>query len=373
MSAAHNVDIERLLEPIPGENPVGESLRYEGTYDAIREARREDDPTLPQGVWKTELKKANWKEVETLCTTALSEKSKDLQIAVWLTEAWIHRSRVAGAAAGFELLNGMSERYWDGVFPPADEGDLDARLAPIEWANDRLSLVLKTVQLSESVHTEEAVTWSEWEAALYRETHRAAPAGHDGEEADEVHGTSSARAELLEKVEASSTEFYRELHGDVVAARDALSALDSTLHGLCGDREAPSLGRLRDTIEEIGHFIGRILTERDAMEEEVRAPAAGDFSSEDSPERDPEGRAEHQDFEARRIGSRAEAYRALADAADYLTAIEPHSPAPYLVRRAIKWGRMSLAELLRELLRDNADLPTVYSLLGIRDKEAFEE
>ena len=73
------------------------------------------------------------------------------------------------------------------------------------------------------------------------------------------------------------------------------------------------------------------------------------------------------------ISSRAEAYRALSAAADYLTAVEPHSPAPYLVRRAIKWGRMSLAELLRELLRNNSDLPTVYNLLGIRESDSFEE
>jgi type VI secretion system protein ImpA len=39
---------------------------------------------------------------------------------------------------------------------------------------------------------------------------------------------------------------------------------------------------------------------------------------------------------------------------------------PYLVRRAISWGNLSLAELLEELLQKNADLPTIYALLGIK-------
>ncbi len=48
---------------------------------------------------------------------------------------------------------------------------------------------------------------------------------------------------------------------------------------------------------------------------------------------------------------------------------EPHSPAPYLVRRAINWGSMSLSDVLKEMLRNNADLATVYTLLGIRSAD----
>jgi len=34
---------EGLLNPIPGENPSGQSLRYDPVYDKIREARRADE------------------------------------------------------------------------------------------------------------------------------------------------------------------------------------------------------------------------------------------------------------------------------------------------------------------------------------------
>ena len=45
------LSFETLLAPIPGENPAGESLQYEGTYDAIEKARRADD-TMDKGVWQ---------------------------------------------------------------------------------------------------------------------------------------------------------------------------------------------------------------------------------------------------------------------------------------------------------------------------------
>ncbi|HYN21582.1 MAG TPA: type VI secretion system protein TssA, partial [Thermoanaerobaculia bacterium] len=66
------------------------------------------------------------------------------------------------------------------------------------------------------------------------------------------------------------------------------------------------------------------------------------------------------------VSSRSEAYQRLAEAADYLLRTEPHSPVPYLIRRAVSWGNLSLAELLQELLQKNADLPTLYTLLGIK-------
>ena len=68
------------------------------------------------------------------------------------------------------------------------------------------------------------------------------------------------------------------------------------------------------------------------------------------------------------IRSRAEAYRRLAEAADYLLRTEPHSPAPYLVRRAVAWGGMSLGELLEELVQGDSDLKAIYTLLGMRER-----
>jgi len=59
----------------------------------------------------------------------------------------------------------------------------------------------------------------------------------------------------------------------------------------------------------------------------------------------------------------------LAEAADFLIRTEPHSPTPYLVRRAILWGSMSLEELLPELVRNQSELSDIYRLLNVRLRE----
>jgi len=42
-----------LLEPIEGENPSGPNLQYDKIFDQIKEARQEDDDSIPAGGWGT--------------------------------------------------------------------------------------------------------------------------------------------------------------------------------------------------------------------------------------------------------------------------------------------------------------------------------
>lgn len=67
------------------------------------------------------------------------------------------------------------------------------------------------------------------------------------------------------------------------------------------------------------------------------------------------------------IESRDEAYRMLESIADYLMKTEPHSPTPYLIKRAVTWGRMSLVDLMLEVVREEGDMTRYLSLLGIKE------
>jgi type VI secretion system protein ImpA len=65
--------------------------------------------------------------------------------------------------------------------------------------------------------------------------------------------------------------------------------------------------------------------------------------------------------------SRHEAYATLEAIADYLAMVEPHSPTPYMLRRAVKWGRMPLPELMAEIIREEGDLNRFMNVLGVRE------
>jgi type VI secretion system protein ImpA len=138
------VDVEALLTPIAGENPVGENLQYSGLYDEIKEARRADD-NLEKGDWQHETKVAEWSKVVDLSTEALASKTKDLQVCAWLVEALVELHGFAGMRDGLRLMRGLHEQFWDQAFPEIDEGNLDARANALSFMDGRVEMPLKRV------------------------------------------------------------------------------------------------------------------------------------------------------------------------------------------------------------------------------------
>jgi len=80
----------------------------------------------------------------------LEKRSKDLQIAAWLTEALLHRDGCAGLHEGLTLLHGFVDRFWDHVHPELEDGDAELRAAPLEWLGTRLNIVVRQVPVTTS-------------------------------------------------------------------------------------------------------------------------------------------------------------------------------------------------------------------------------
>src|SRR5947208_14602814 len=92
-----------LLDPFPAGQPAGADLRWTLEWDRLKEARRTDDDLQP-GKWaKREHKSADWRAVRELATEMLRERSKDLQLAMWLTEANLKLHGFAGLRDGFRI------------------------------------------------------------------------------------------------------------------------------------------------------------------------------------------------------------------------------------------------------------------------------
>jgi len=343
MSAAHSMDFNpaSLLAPISAESPAGESLRYEGTYDRIHEARREDDATLEQGVWKRELKRADWNTVSQICMDALQHRSKDLQIAAWLLESWIHLSGFAGLSAGCHTMVELCRRFWDSMYPELT--DPEYRLGPIHWMNEKLFTQLKFIPITNPQGPEEFVphTMADWEAAFRLEQSKQA--------AQLKRDPKAITLEIIRQgAFATPPAFFQAALEDVSAAYSACNQMEAIFDQAFG-RDSCSLGQFRGVLEEVLSVISGFQGGQEVQ-------AAHDSEDDVSPGYALEPVPDAEPISGSRlppIRSRSEAYGRLADVADYLMRTEPHSPAPYLIRRAISWGGMTLEELLPELVGNN--------------------
>jgi len=173
---------DELLSSIPGANPAGENLRYAPIYEKIKEARHEDDDA-PQGEWRRERKLADWPLTVKLITEALAKKTKDLQLAAWLTEALLRRSGIAGLNDGLQVLQGLVETFWDHLYPELEDGDAEFRAAPLQWVGEK----------TRACHKERALDRSGLSFDQYRES-RAVGSEQDAAESE---AKASAREEAI--------------------------------------------------------------------------------------------------------------------------------------------------------------------------------
>jgi len=358
------IDIDRLLQPIPGDDPAGADLRYEGIYDELREARREDDPSLPQGVWAADLKRADWARLRELAVGALAERSKDLQIAAWLVEGLTRLEGPRGLADGLNLVTALCHAFWPSLYPKMEDDDLEYRLGIFYWVNEKLPLALQHVPVTRVTGAEaDDYVWEDWQKAQLMDV--MAQRQRKEFEKAEAEGAVT-RARFLTSVGLTPSPFYHQLDEDLAAAIGAHGRLAEALDTLCG-RDAPSLARLAEPLQQMRAFVETVLNDRG---EAMTAPAQPPEDQTDAPA--PADSAEPAE-PVEGVGwgplrSRDDAYRRLAEIAEYLNRIEPHSPTPYLIRRAVAWGNMSLAELLHELMAEGGDLGTTARLLGLDRK-----
>jgi type VI secretion system protein ImpA len=350
------LDLEPLLAPIAGEAAAGQWLRFDPLYEEIRKLREADDPSLPQGVWQRELKRADWSGVADRAAAALATRTKDLQLAAWLTEAMLHRDGFAGLECGLRLIAALCREYWDGLYPPLEGENSDARLAPVVWAADKFPLAIKQIPITAPAGEDEATyAWVDSELALYQ----ANLAKSRGSGAPPETGVVT-HPQFLAAVSLTPAPWYAGLASQLTKTLAAIDELEEVLVALAGEAQAPSMASMRTPLTAIQSFISRVLAERVQSGE---LPPWGVPNDATPPFEGP-------DLDTPRRGapitSRADAFQRLRESAEYLMRTEPHSPVPYLIRRAITWEHMTLAELLEELLAKNTDLATIYALLGIR-------
>ena len=339
---------EQLLQPISPTNPSGSDLAFSPELDAIAQARKFDDPSLAQGEWVTELKEADWDFVLKRCASLLTEKTKDLRLAVWLTEAAAKRHHLRGLGEGFLLLAGLCEQYWDqGLYPDADDGDQEQRIGNLSWILSRTRALVREVPLTEA----HATAWStiDFEAARKRAT------GPDADVAPRLADMEAARR-------ANSLAFVEAFRADAQYALDALHRLEQAADARLG-ADSPGFAGAREALQSMLHAMPVPAGVAAPAPAAQTAPAslADSVSSAAAPvPAEPEPQLGQGP-----IRTRADAIAQLRAVAAFFRETEPHSPVSYFAEKAANAGEQDLHTWLRSVLKDQASLAHIEELLGV--------
>jgi type VI secretion system protein ImpA len=127
----------------------------------------------------------------------------------------------------------------------------------------------------------------------------------------------------------------------------------------------PSLLLLKKTLDAIRDLVKKLLQEKRQAEPTEEELAAGTETTEETVSES--GQVISVTGVAGTSGpikSRQDALKRLSEVAEFFRKTEPHSPVSHLVSRSVKWGNMSLENLLQELIKDESVLGQIRETLG---------
>jgi type VI secretion system protein ImpA len=332
MASAPVLEIDRLLAPIAGENQAG----TKPPFDLLRqldEARKEGDPFGPP-------RKQDWPLIVQLTTNALMNTSKDMLVAARLTEGITQSKGFAGLRDAIIFLTRLLSECWDRLHPYPEDGEgPDVRGGPLLWLNDttrgaKFPTTVVNVPLVEV--RGERFTHIDWRGGR-RVEFEAALSGVNAATIINLNEDLKAVRTELEKLSKVVDEKMPELGINLLSGP-----------GTLGTAVSDVTESLVDLMKKMGIGEGGAAGDGDA--------AAGDDSAASG------GTA----VASKTAGAtRVDLYRQLDNIADALQRIEPHSPIPFLVKRAVRLGALPFPQLMRAMIEESRAIDQLDKLLGI--------
>jgi len=335
------IDVDDLLKPVADDKPCGEDFTYHPSFQSLE--------TLSRGKPETQFSQAeepDWKEVRDAALEVLGQ-SKHLMAGVILTVSLVKIGGLEGLRDGLAAIRGMTEKYWNDIYPrldPDDNNDPTERLnilnnlssagEPYRFTSHVKQIVLcespamGRVTLGQIIAAKEKTTKPEGEK----------PSGDSGPDLNQIQaafrdaGPDAAKATLS-------------LVADAIGQSQGIeSFLDSTI-GAGSGVNFESLNKLLEDMKRvIEPFAGDGAGAAEIPADEGTVAAGG------TPSARPAARGGAA--MSGTIQSRADVIKALDLICDYYRDNEPSSPVPLIIQRAQRLVDKDFMTIMSDLTPD---------------------
>lgn len=372
MASPAILDLDALLRPIAEGAPTGGDLREDisptSHYYRIKDARTAARAAERQadagdgtdegvnGTWPSAAAREEWRKVFTLAPQVLAEKSKDMEVVAWLIESLARLHGFAGLRDGFAVARRLVEEHWDGLYPRPDEDGIAVRIASMTGLNgdDAEGTLIGPIARIVIVQGGSTGPFAHWH---YKGANGLAEEPDPDKRAKRIERGATTLESFQRAVNETPVEAFRHLVDDLAQCREEFAQLCAAFEARCGS-SAPPGGHIRNALESV-HETLHLFT-RDLLRPPESAEAAAETPSNGDPAHAEAGTTSGA------VRSREDAFRKLAEVADFFRRTEPHSPLSYLLDQGVRWGRMPLPELLSELIPDESARNQYFKLSGIQ-------
>lgn len=372
MAFPNVIQVEELASALDGDQPTGADIREDRSptsdYYTIKDARNSARAAERSALFDdsdTDLL-APWRDVAKSAQKILSGQSKDLEVAAWYTEALIRLHGFAGLRDGFALIDRLVADHWDGLYPEPDEDGVETKVAPLTGLNGdggdgTLMLPIRSADVTPEG---DYGAFSFFQHQQARDADRIAD---DDAKAARIETLGYSLADIDACVNGASGEWVQNLVETLEEAIGHYRSFNDALRGHCGSDAPPftNISSLLDEVLRTTRFVYKAQLDALAAEQEA-ADAPAEAADTGGAASAPAAAAAGPAVVAGPVSSREDALRLLEQAAKYFRTYEPHTPLAPGLERLIGWGRMTVSELMTELLPDDQSRAVYSQLTGVR-------
>ena len=368
MPSADVLNFEKLLAPIAGDAATGGDLRVNAGPTSLyyqvkdgRNAARAAERRIEGG---QDDAPPDWKPVVTAATKALAEATKDLELTAYLIEGLCRTQGVAGLRDGFKLARGLAENFWDGLLPAPDEDGLATTLGPLAGLNGddaegTLIAPINRIAITDSASHGRLTT------AFYLQAVAVAKVVDPDARERRIKDGAPSLDVVQKAVEETPAAFYRTLHEDLVAALDEYAQMNAVLDAK-GGQFAPPTSAIRNALEGVQAAINDVARNKLAVTATAPADEATGGADGASATGGPAGDEGRGGERLPTVRTRDDALNAILQLSDYFRRTEPQSMVPFALEQAVRWARLSLPDLITELIDDDRVREALFKQVGIR-------
>lgn len=386
--------LQKLKEPVNEQQYCGTYIKLDRqAFRALRNVYNEANSAarkLLQTPDESELDELNenninsWKRLsDQLCET-FQKQTKDIELLSWLMVSQLYLDdTLIGFKNTLDLLNTLLTEHFDELNPVIPEASIKAQ---DEAGKLRESLDFKMAAFSQMVGI------GENDSILYAPMSQVRLLGNVSYftyQSAEMKGECPKLREDLKKDVSANADKYK----TTIETLKQCKTLCNDIYVLLGSKCQPSgvqtpnfmfiINHLDRILKSVGFLTGFSIEDKkeQTAEEPVQdnnasSPAEPQIAAVQTVAVQTAGVVNNsQSFELLSKNSevtREQVFEELANIAKYFRSTEPHSPVSYLIEKAIRWGHLSLPELLNELISDQADTKNrIFTIAGLQEGGTF--
>lgn len=386
--------LQKLKEPVNEQQYCGTYIKLDRqAFRALRNVYNEANSAarkLLQTPDESELDELNenninsWKRLSDQLCEIFQKQTKDIELLSWLMVSQLYLDdTLIGFKNTLDLLNTLLTEHFDELNPVIPEASIKAQ---DEAGKLRESLDFKMAAFSQMVGI------GENDSILYAPMSQVRLLGdvsYFAYQSAEMKGECPKLREDLKKDVSANADKYK----TTIETLKQCKTLCNDIYVLLGSKCQPSgiqtpnfmfiINHLDRILKSVGFLTGFSIEDKkeQTAEEPVQdnnasSPAEPQTATVQTVAVQTAGVVNNsQSFELLSKNSevtREQVFEELANIAKYFRSTEPHSPVSYLIEKAIRWGHLSLPELLNELISDQADTKNrIFTIAGLQEGGTF--